>query len=118
MRRLLLALPLAACVNTIEVTTDPHRPTAQELRQAQSVVAGQMKDPASVQFRGDRAFTMSNGDVAFCGEVNAKNSYGGYTGFEPYWVRMRGGAVASSIFGNAARDGCNEAAMGRTTVSS
>ena len=45
-----------------------------------------LKDPGSAQFRNlyfgyDKRF-----GNALCGEVNAKNSYGGYTGFSPFAV--------------------------------
>ena len=44
-------------------------------------VIRQLKDPDSAQFRNLR---VSAGGVARCGEVNAKNSYGGYTGFRAF----------------------------------
>lgn len=34
-----------------------------------------LKDPSSAEFRNE---------VAFCGEVNSKNSFGAYTGFQKY----------------------------------
>jgi len=40
----------------------------------------QMKDPGSTQFRNVRVVTHSDGKLV-CGEINAKNSYGGYVGF-------------------------------------
>jgi hypothetical protein len=40
-----------------------------------------MKDPDSVQFK--TGFVDLKREIA-CGEVNAKNAYGGYVGFEPY----------------------------------
>lgn len=45
-----------------------------------------LKDPGSAQFRK----TYVNGQY-FCGEVNAKNSYGGYVGFR----RFAAGATAA-----------------------
>lgn len=44
-----------------------------------------LKDPTSAQFRNDRKLT-KEGRLAYCGEVNAKNSLGAYTGFERYVV--------------------------------
>jgi len=38
-----------------------------------------LKDPSSVQLRNVQA-----NDNAICGEYNSKNSYGAYTGFEPF----------------------------------
>lgn len=119
MRRiaLLLALPIAAC-NTIAVTSQPFKPSADELARSRAIIANGMKDPASAQFREGRSFFLDNGDVVYCGEVNAKNSYGGYTGFTPYWLRMRGTMIEAKLFDEPASIGCGEVAMGRTTVSS
>ncbi|WP_278369504.1 hypothetical protein [Vreelandella titanicae] len=42
-----------------------------------------LKDSDSAEFRGFFPGE-SNGNVMGCGEVNAKNSFGGYTGFKRY----------------------------------
>lgn len=42
------------------------------------------KDPDSVRVRNVVARRDDDGLVKFCGELNAKNSYGGYTGFRPF----------------------------------
>lgn len=42
-----------------------------------------LKDPESAQFRNERV-SRSSGNPVVCGEVNAKNGFGGFTGFEPY----------------------------------
>jgi hypothetical protein len=53
-------------------------------RAAQQVVmqsaANQMKDPNGAEFRNWHAFESQNGLIV-CGEINAKNSFGGYVGF-------------------------------------
>lgn len=48
-----------------------------------AAVTNSMKDPDSVRFRAVRVVRYGTGAVV-CGEVNAKNSYGGYTGFSPF----------------------------------
>lgn len=55
---------------------------------AKQQIADQLKDPASAQFRNVRASTLRDTDV--CGEVNAKNSFGGYTGFKRFVVTDSG----------------------------
>lgn len=40
----------------------------------------QLKDPGSAQFRSVRIVNHPNGKL-ICGEINGKNSYGGYVGF-------------------------------------
>lgn len=80
MRRIaLMALPLAllsAC-DRIPGTN------AHSIREARSAIASQMRDPSSAQFRSDRVL-VDDGKWFVCGEVNAKNGVGGYTGFAPY----------------------------------
>lgn len=49
-------------------------------------VRSELKDPASAQFK-----LYSQGDDYLCGEVNAKNSYGGYTGYR--WFTVKHGKV-------------------------
>nr|WP_295111768.1 hypothetical protein [uncultured Caulobacter sp.] len=48
---------------------------------AKKLVAHDLKDPSSAQFRDVKASSQ-----AVCGEVNAKNSYGAYTGFRHFIV--------------------------------
>lgn len=51
------------------------------------------KDPSSVRYRGVRAINIQYFNkeyLYFCGEVNAKNSYGGYAGYEQFFSRSNG----------------------------
>lgn len=59
-----------------------------------SAVLERLKDPTSAKFRND--FVMY--DKAYCGEVLAKNSYGGYTGFDQF-VSL--GTAESTWFGKS-----------------
>jgi hypothetical protein len=43
-----------------------------------------LKDPESARFGHIAAGRDSEGNIFVCGLVNAKNSYGGYTGEQPY----------------------------------
>jgi hypothetical protein len=62
------------------------------LARAKNAIAYTMKDPESVRWR--QAKVAPNGNV--CIEVNAKNSYGGYVGFEPYFYNARTGDVLNN----------------------
>jgi len=77
--------------------------------QAKSAIAAMLKDPASVQFRGVSvalAVPISEfrtdakvGAVAdyVCGEYNAKNSYGGYSGFKWFlWDSVSGKVLTNT----------------------
>ena len=67
----LIALP--GCGPSVEET---------RLREAEGLVARSMRDPTSAQFRNMMVFASG----AVCGEVNAKNGFGGYVGFDPFIV--------------------------------
>lgn len=51
------------------------------------LVKAQLKDPESAQFKGIKPMGDKGG---VCGWVNAKNSYGGYTGFAVFFVNSEG----------------------------
>jgi hypothetical protein len=62
---------------------------------AEEAVRAQLKDGDSAKFRNLYVKTQFSGqyvgtkfvnDVATCGEVNAKNGYGAYTGFRRFYV--------------------------------
>ena len=56
---------------------------ADVVESAKVVVANKLKDPESVRFRNVRLVKFMNEHVV-CGEVNGKNSYGGYVGFSRF----------------------------------
>lgn len=57
---------------------------AETIVAAERAVRGELKDPDAAQFRDVRAnYTEEFGMVA-CGRVNAKNDFGGYTGFRRF----------------------------------
>lgn len=70
-------------------------------RAKQSVAAG-LKDPASTQFRDVRVVSNTAGSLV-CGELNSKNSYGGYAGFVYF-------------FGNATRGEVDRGGLGTTAA--
>jgi hypothetical protein len=55
----------------------------QAVGQAQELVARDLRDPESAQFR-DVEHHPENGAV--CGQVNGKNAYGGYAGYVDFYV--------------------------------
>jgi len=114
-------LLVAACEvtdpNTLPVGTALSQVTEAEQASLGALLSRNLRDPASVQFRGWQAYNLSNGDRAICGEMNGKNAYGGYVGFEPFYLRMRGGAVIASQTVDAyAAEACRQAASGQMSV--
>lgn len=81
-----------------ERTTDRKREAAAEnetqrqrqISEIEAVVVASLKDPESAQFRD-----IYIGMTYACGQVNAKNSFGGYSGFVDFYVS----GVASFNFG-------------------
>ena len=53
------------------------------VQKSQTLVQQLMKDPSSAQFQNTRV-VRSGSFTVVCGEYNAKNSYGAYTGFKPF----------------------------------
>jgi hypothetical protein len=51
---------------------------------AQEQIKQNAKDAASVQFRGEQLHEKTDVGAVACGEVNAKNSFGAYTGFKGF----------------------------------
>ncbi|MBC3934078.1 SCO family protein [Undibacterium sp. CY7W] len=54
--------------------------SVQESKEAKDFLISNLKDPESVQFRNE-VFN----EYGVCGEVNAKNSFGGYVGFKRFY---------------------------------
>jgi hypothetical protein len=55
---------------------------------AKRTVADSLRDPSSAQFREVRKVRLhfaGNRVTLICGEVNAKNGFGGYVGFRPFY---------------------------------
>lgn len=62
-------------------------PTDEAISNVKAMVEAKLRDPYSAQWRNLRAFQHTDGSLIVCGEVNAKNAYGGYVGFDGfvYW---------------------------------
>lgn len=72
--------------------------SSSEQANIQAGVRSFLKDPASAIFSGPvLAAKQPNGELTACGSVNAKNSYGGYTGAAPFIATVRNGVVIDSI---------------------
>lgn len=89
----LIALTLSACetVSQVEVSVMPITLTSGLDRQARELIAYVLKEPESARYREMRAWKLSNGDIAVCGAMNARNSFGGYTGFKGLYIRFEPG---------------------------
>lgn len=82
------------------------KPTAQisitpaMARQIENGVKRGLKDPESARFGSTAAGQSPDGFVVVCGYVNAKNSFGGYTGAQPYYGLLQGNRFHVVAFGS------------------
>lgn len=53
------------------------------IQAVKNTVANRMRDPDSTKFRNVRIKPFEGGKIA-CGEVNSKNAYGGYVGYQRF----------------------------------
>ncbi|MEW2924909.1 hypothetical protein [Pseudomonas juntendi] len=60
--------------------------TKQQIAYAKDKASYDLLDPQSAQFRQLYAVSSGNGHDYVCGQINAKNSYGAYTGFKAFYV--------------------------------
>lgn len=81
----------AASVKTDLVNETPQ----QVIEKGKKAIADTLKDPASAQFRNVRLVQYLDG-VVICGEINGKNSYGGYVGFKDFVGGTNSGTMRSS----------------------
>ena len=85
-----------------------------------TLVSETTRDPEFARFRFLTGCQASNGHTIICGEVNAKNAYGGYAGYTPLWVRIDGKELIAARFAadiaDTVRTRCNEVKSGITTI--
>ena len=115
-RFLTLFLGLAACVPTYQAAVSPDRPSAADVERAKAAVVYDFFDPDSAQFRNIVGYRVQTGDQIICGEVNAKNRFGAYVGYQGFYVRQGRNAVAKVYVDSDplywGTQACREAARG------
>ena len=67
----------------------------QVMEKGKKAIADSLKDPSSAQFRNVRLVEYLDG-VVVCGDVNGKNSYGGYVGFTNFVSGTSSGTMRST----------------------
>ena len=97
-----VAPPVSPLGAAPDVQAVPYALSPSETKAVKDGVSEQLKDPTSPLFGKVKAARMTlNDSVYVCGYVNAKNSYGGYTGSKPFGgflVSVGGGKGATSSF--------------------
>lgn len=78
---------------------------------SRELVVGKLKDPESARFKDSKVLAVADGRghrYFFCGLVNAKNSYGGYTGNSDYVFEVKADSL-DSLSGGVGDEGQLEA---------
>jgi hypothetical protein len=87
---LALVMPVAAIAQPAGITTEERGQAEVSIQNAGRYLAQTMRDPASATFRNVFLYKRINAKpghkVTVCGEVNARNGYGGLTGFQQFMV--------------------------------
>ena len=85
---LALVVGLVGCGSSIQ-SVEPIELTDDQLALVKEEAANAMKDPQSAQFRNIRAamvtFEGQSPKIDVCGEMNARNAFGGYVGFKTFY---------------------------------
>ncbi|MGO2242097.1 MAG: hypothetical protein ACTH5D_10110 [Halomonas sp.] len=68
------------------------KPSVSEIDKAKDAVAERLRDPSSAQFRNVKGGER-RGLYSVCGEVNGKNAYGAYSGYERFITNNEGNVV-------------------------
>lgn len=64
------------------------RTTPAQIETYRKATAETLRDPESARFRNLRVVKDSEGTLGLCGELNAKNGFGAYTGSEPFYAAI------------------------------
>ncbi len=82
-----------------ELSVTPVTLTGQQTQAVERGVKVVLKDPDSARFGPMKAGVNSAGKVFVCGYVNARNSFGGYTGMTPFSGEFVGPSFAQVAIG-------------------
>ena len=78
---------VGGCAPVRQVQVEPSKPvklTTKQINVVKKAVSKNLKDPYSARYRGIVASRVNDWPITVCGWVNAKNSYGAYTGDAPF----------------------------------
>ena len=87
---LALVMPVAAMAQSAGITAEERAQAEANIQNAGRYLAQTMRDPTSATFRNVFLYKRVNAkpghQVTVCGEVNARNGYGGLTGFQQFML--------------------------------
>lgn len=81
---------------TLAATKKKANPEAALIARGQAEAKALLKDPESARFRNVHIGIDILGNKKVCGEINAKNAFGGYTGFTPFVFHGRAAILSGT----------------------
>ncbi len=88
MKKLLIMGVVLICAQSFNVSANDktRNLTNEEKEYVEKSVKAVLKDPESANFKHTKLVPSNNAVDLYCGMVNSKNSFGGYTGFSAFIV--------------------------------
>ncbi|MBK9073330.1 MAG: hypothetical protein IPL79_20370 [Myxococcales bacterium] len=102
---------VSACASTIAT---PRAISKSEAATAKATIKSHLRAPDSAQFGDMRAYSLANGETAYCVSLNAQNGFGGMTGFQPALVNMKPGRAPLVWLDDLAAYECGNLSAGRS----
>jgi hypothetical protein len=86
--KLVMSALIGLLVGAGSVSAEVREFTPAEKAMIAAVVTADLKDPDSAQFQWPAIDFGQHVFYSYCGKVNAKNSFGGYTGYKTFQARL------------------------------
>lgn len=106
--RYVLPVALVACLFPVVSMAAVRNASEKEIVVVKAALAEKLKDPDSMKLKNVQIAE----DGTLCGDVNAKNSYGGYTGFSRfigmYFSANKEGKPVAIIIGIDSKEGISQ----------
>jgi hypothetical protein len=67
------------------------------IENAEAAIQQSLRDPGSAEFRNGYVHIVADSQRVVCGEVNSRNGYGGYAGFQRFISAGRASFVESQM---------------------
>ena len=98
MKRIALAFALlSACAPS--APTPMSATTPAEMAATRQIISANLKDPGSLEMRSVRTYRHATMGPVVCGEFNARNAMGGYSGFEAFSATLNDRQFETGILG-------------------
>lgn len=101
-RRIVAVITAGLVAGCATVKTTPVAVTPDLEARTHAALRERLRDPESARFGPLRAVRTGDGDTLVCGQFNARNGFGGYSGPAPYAVAFRPDGTLRDTFAHGA----------------